>query len=209
MADYIPGSDDRLSYWLDRYLAGATENATVLELGPADLTALGARITDFKARLATCGTTEAAARAATAEKKNSRRLVEQMVRTLSKRFTTLPGFTQALAELLGIVAPAAGGGGESGPPPDAKPELKGAPLLDGAAEIKFTKGDSDGVNLYSQLEGETDFSFLARDTHSPYVDNRPLRVAGKPERRKYMARYLKNDQEYGTDSDIITVTCSP
>ncbi|MBI5683437.1 MAG: hypothetical protein HZC54_00020 [Verrucomicrobia bacterium] len=67
---------------------------------------------------------------------------------------------------------------------------------------------SDGVNLYSLLDGETDYSFLARDTHSPYIDNRPLRVAGKPEKRKYMARFLKNDEEYGPASDEMTVICS-
>jgi hypothetical protein len=210
MPDYIPGADDRFSRWLDQFLAAATDNATALSLSPADLTGLGAKITDYKTRLTNCTAADNTAKQATAEKNNSRKLTEQLVRALAKRVSTQPGYTPAIGEALGIEAAAGGGsGGEYGPPPDAKPVLKGKALANGAAEIKFTKGDSDGVNLYSQRDGDADYAFLARDTHSPYVDNRPLLVAGKPEKRKYMARFLKNDQEYGPASDEMTVVCSP
>ena len=42
----------------------------------------------------------------------------------------------------------------------------------------------DGMNLYSQRDGDPDFELLSRDTRSPYVDNRPLLVVGKPELRQ-------------------------
>jgi hypothetical protein len=212
MADYIPGADDRFSRWLDQFLSAATDNATALSLSPADLTGLGTRITDFQGRLTACTAADAAAKQATADKKNSRQLAEQLVRALAKRVSTQPGFTPAIGEALGITSPEAGGAPMTVLSADAtvaKPVLKGKALANGAAEIKFTKGDSDGVNLYSQRDGDADYVFLARDTHSPYVDNRALLVAGKPEKRKYMARFLKNDQEYGLASDEMTVICSP
>ena len=39
----------------------------------------------------------------------------------------------------------------------------------------------------SQRQGELGFVFLAIDTASPYVDNRPLKVAGQTEWRDYRA----------------------
>jgi hypothetical protein len=51
--------------------------------------------------------------------------------------------------------------------------------------------------------------FLARDTNSPYVDNRPLADASKPEMRRYMAKFVIGDQEVGYESDAITVAVTP
>jgi len=76
-------------------------------------------------------------------------------------------------------------------------------------ELKFNKSKADGVNLYSKREGDADFVFLARDTTSPYVDNRPCLVPGHPEDRQYKAIYVHGDSEIGQASDIITLVCLP
>ncbi|MEI8344984.1 MAG: TIM barrel protein, partial [Candidatus Omnitrophota bacterium] len=78
-----------------------------------------------------------------------------------------------------------------------------------AMEIVFNKSKSDGVNVYSQRDGDAGWVFLARDTESPYVDNRPLLAAGKPEVRRYKAIYVLGDDETGQPSDEITVTATP
>ena len=57
--------------------------------------------------------------------------------------------------------------------------------------------------------GDTDFKFLARDTVPPYVDNRPMLVAGKPELREYKAVYVVSDAEIGLFSDEVVVNCAP
>ncbi len=67
--------------------------------------------------------------------------------------------------------------------------------------------------------GDADFVFLARDTApaapksdegwSPYIDNRPLLVATKPELREYKAVYVQNDAEIGLFSDEVVVNCAP
>jgi hypothetical protein len=51
--------------------------------------------------------------------------------------------------------------------------------------------------------------FLARDTSSPYVDNRAPLVAGKPENRQYKAIFVQADGEIGQASDIVTLVCLP
>jgi len=58
-------------------------------------------------------------------------------------------------------------------------------------------------------DGDGDFVFLARDTSSPYVDNRAPLMAGKPENRQYKAIYVQADGKIGQASDIVTLVCLP
>jgi hypothetical protein len=79
----------------------------------------------------------------------------------------------------------------------------------GAVGIDFNLANSEGVNIYSRRDGDGDFKFLARDTVPPYVDNRPLLAAGKPELREYKAVYVVSDAEIGLFSDEVMVNCAP
>ncbi len=78
----------------------------------------------------------------------------------------------------------------------------------GVVELDFDKSISDGVNIYAKRDGDADFVFLARDTASPYIDNRPLLVATKPELREYKAVYVQSDAEIGLFSDEVVVNCA-
>src|SRR5712691_9537914 len=75
----------------------------------------------------------------------------------------------------------------------------------GVVELDFDKSISDGVNIYAKRDGDADFVFLARDTASPYIDNRPLLVATKPELREYKAVHVQSDAEIGLFSDEVVV----
>jgi len=48
-----------------------------------------------------------------------------------------------------------------------------------------------------------------RDTASPYVENRPLLVAGKPELREYKCVYVRDDAEIGLFSPEVVVNSAP
>ncbi len=78
----------------------------------------------------------------------------------------------------------------------------------GVVELDFDKSISDGVNMNPE-SFRCDFVFLARDTASPYIDNRPLLVATKPELREYKAVYVRSDAEIGLFSDEVVVNCAP
>ena len=67
----------------------------------------------------------------------------------------------------------------------------------------------DQLEIQSQRGGEADFSLLAYDTNSPYLDARPPLVAGQPEVRQYRARWRDDDQPLGDWSDIVQVTARP
>src|SRR6266478_159166 len=77
----------------------------------------------------------------------------------------------------------------------------------GVVELDFDKSISDGVNMNPE-SFRGDFVFLARDTASPYIDNRPLLVATKPELREYKAVYVQSDAEIGLFSDEVVVNCA-
>src|SRR5882724_5768657 len=79
----------------------------------------------------------------------------------------------------------------------------------GVVELDFDKSISDGVNIYAKRDGDADFVFLARDTASPYIDNRPLLAVGKPDLREYKAVYVQSDAEIGLFSDEVVVNCAP
>src|SRR3989442_10998203 len=86
-------------------------------------------------------------------------------------------FLVALDSLLGIEGPQ-----DTTDLTTSKPTLTGIDQTGGVVELDFDKSISDGVNIYANPEGfRGDFVFLARDTASPYIDNRPLLVPTKPE----------------------------
>ena len=122
--------------------------------------------------------------------------------------------TVALGNLLGIEGPDGGIDLST-----RQPDISGTDHTGGAVEIGFNKLTSDGVNIYSKREGDADFVFLAcgaevgrrraRDTQTPYLDNRPLKVPGKPEIREYKAMFVVGDQEIGIFSHELVVNCAP
>jgi hypothetical protein len=89
----------------------------------------------------------------------------------------------------------------------------------GVVETHFNLANNGGVNLHSRRDGDTDFKSLACNTElaapesdeggPPYVDDRPMLVAGKPELREYKAVFVVADKEVSQFSDEITVNCAP
>ena len=67
----------------------------------------------------------------------------------------------------------------------------------------------DQIELQSKRGAEADFSLLAYDTNSPYLDARVPLVAGQPEVRQYRARWRDDDLPVGDWSDIVQVTARP
>jgi hypothetical protein len=124
--------------------------------------------------------------------------IEERFRLLAKRIKGSQNYTKAIGEDLGIeVAEST----SEAITPTLTVKLDGDyPVLG------FTKGKADGVRIYSKRGSETAFTFLAIDTRSPYVDNRPNLVPGTPEKREYYAFLYDDDTVIGVQSATISIT---
>ena len=124
--------------------------------------------------------------------------IEDRFRALAAQLKANSAYTNTIGEDLGIVA-------EEDTTVLTAPELS-VSLEGGNPVIKFIKSTSDGIRLYGKRGSETAFTFLAVDTRSPYVDNRPNQTPGTPETREYYAFCIVADEQVGTQSDVINIT---
>ena len=122
------------------------------------------------------------------------------MRSVANRFKSHPAYTEAIGEVCGII-----GKEVHYEPEDMKAEIK-VTRDTNIPEIGFVKSFSDGVNIYCKRGSETEFSFLARDSSSPYRDERPNLEPGKPELRQYYAVYIFEDEEHGFQSAVEEIT---
>lgn len=76
----------------------------------------------------------------------------------------------------------------------------------GLITLDFKKRGVDGLAIYARLRGSQGWTKLGVDTSSPYIDGRPLAVAGVAETREYMARGIIDDVEIGIESNIVSIT---
>ena len=126
---------------------------------------------------------------------------KQNLRAIANIIKANPAYTDGIGSSLGILLT-----------PDAgidtttyKPDIT-LVLGHGFVIVKFTKKGVEGVNVYTRLQGVHDWTFLSRDTHSPYDDHRMLAQPGTPENREYMVVGVVNDIEIGVPSDIASIT---
>jgi len=202
--EFMPANDEQFVGWHDRMKATTTSIGAALGITADDLTEIGTDNTAAHAKVNAAATASTAAQTANRKKTATLGEVKAHVRKFAKRVKGHRDCTEALLIQLGLV-----GASDSTDMTQAQPTLVGNALGKGQVEVAFNKMLADGVNIYSQRDGDSGFVFLARDTASPYVDNRALLVASKPEMRRYMAKFVIGDEEVGYESDAITVACVP
>jgi hypothetical protein len=198
--DFVPRADDKFLEFHDHLTAEAGKPGSIVPAG--DKTTLQADNTKLHQDFLASDTADAAAKAATATKKATRATAERNVRTMSRQWKAGAAYTEAIGNALKVHGPE-----HFVDLSNAKPKLKGRAVA-GGAEIGFDKGDAEGVKLFSKRDGDADWVPLGVEMHSPYVDNRPLLVAGKPESRRYRGIFIAGDEPVGQWSDEIVVTAA-
>nr|WP_321485230.1 hypothetical protein [uncultured Draconibacterium sp.] len=83
---------------------------------------------------------------------------------------------------------------------NAQPVLKAKKVPHGWEFSFGLEGYYSGVNIYRKRPGEENFSYLATDTRSPYVDNQQMENG-----TQYYAYFILGDTEVGQQSDVVTV----
>ncbi len=102
------------------------------------------------------------------------------------RWKKSEAYTEAMGLDLGIVGAAAVAHTDP-------PILWQGAVAQNSAEICTNVYEHAGAWLESQRQGDPGFSFLAVESISPYVDNRPVKVPGQAEWRDYRACWWDNN----------------
>ena len=124
------------------------------------------------------------------------------LRAAIQRLKAHPGYSRAMGEGLGIVAP----------PPPPGPDQPVCEAVSGdnfEIRVYYKKARRTGVIVEGQRGSETEWVLLGVDHYSPYTDTRPPLVPGQPEVRRYRLRYLDRDTPTGEYSNVLVITAHP
>jgi hypothetical protein len=198
----IPEShENRLAFfvaikdWIDTQATG------VLGWSAAQVTAADATLAPIIAKYQALVDADAAVLVAVADADQVFTASKAAVQSLFDQMKANPAFTAGMEEELKLVStftkPA---------PADMQPRIK-ATAQPGSVQIAGSKDYADLVNIYLRLLGETTWRLVGiRRRRFPFDDQTPLKVAGTPEQREYMARCVVGEDEVGHPSDIVSVT---
>jgi hypothetical protein len=200
--DAVPKTQDGYLKWHDTLKAGvtaATPGATA-----ADVTMLTTDNAAIHTKMTTATNADNASKAAHNDLNTAIASSQKNARALAQRIKKSTAYTTPIGDQLGIEGPE-----DSVDMTQQAPTLDAEAQLAGVVAIGFNKMDAEGVHIYGMRDGEAGFTLLASETHSPYVDNRPLLTAGKPETRQYKAMFFLGKAEIGLSSAVVIATAAP
>ncbi len=200
--DFMPKTQDGYLRWHDTLKTGVT--ATTPGCVATDVTMLAADNTAIHAKMTAAALADAASKAAHTELNAVISTSQENVRKLARRIKNSATYTPAIGAQLSIE-----GADDSQDMTQQAPTLDTTAKSGGIVEVDFNKLGAEGVHIYSQRDGDAAFSFLASETHTPYVDTRPLLTAGKPEIRRYKAVFFLGKAEIGLESAVVEATARP
>jgi len=219
--DYLALSDGDFDTWEENFNNQLPALAMAVGLDPMQVTAIMTEIASHRSLYSAARTAKNLAQAALGTARSRRKITTGQIRPLVRQVKAHPGYSVNIGQTLDIVGP-----DEIIDWDIAKPTLK-VKLDGGNITVEFNKGQSDGIKLFSIQGNQVEFIFLAIDTESPYVDNRPklggsgatptipnpgmpaypaAAAAALPENRGYQAYYILGDEAVGLLSDIVRIT---
>lgn len=218
MADYIPAGDRDFDAWENNFVAYATANAAALGLDPlVDIPPLTAAESTWDADFVALTTAQAAAQSARQAKDAARDAFEAVIRPLVARLQASPDVSDAERARLGITVP------DRIPTPAEIPATRPVVSVDTRQRLQHTVSFADeatptrkakpkgvmGVELWVKIGDpppvdETQLTFLATDTRTPYVATYPGADANKV--AHYMLRWVNTRGEKGPWSETASAT---
>ncbi|MFM2224627.1 MAG: hypothetical protein RJA07_829 [Bacteroidota bacterium] len=192
---FIPRADGNKKTWAANLKTNIAAQAPLVGLIAADVSSVQGSCTDIVNQIDTAEQAQQAAKAATANKVSHVSADEKNLRNYVRRIKANPGYTDTIGQVLGII-----GDDHHVDEANSKPELKASKVPQGWQLDFNLHGHFDGINIYKRAAGAPDFSFLARDTASPYIDT----AAAQPDTH-YYAYYVIADTEVGQRSDEVVL----
>lgn len=200
MADYLPRGDAELTAWLTSLSKSLGTLGAGLGLSDAEVKADQKICSDLVTAIQTDEQKHRDWLAATEATRTLKQKELPSLRGSIARIKTSAGYTPAIGQSLGIL----GSGPQTLVKEEVKPALR-AVRQAGKVELRFTRGQLDGINVYTRKKGELPWLPLGRASRSPFVDATPVTSATGSEVREYRAYGVYRDEEVGQPSDIIVV----
>ena len=122
--------------------------------------------------------------------------------TLRERTVHTVGYNTVMGENIGFEPIGA-------PPTLGDPTFDLLALVASQVRLDWVKSLATGVIIEGQRGSEVDWTVLASDYFSPFIDTRAPLVAGQPEVRRYRIRYLVGDEAVGSYSGVFQITTIP
>ena len=195
--DYIPSNKAELEAWAKSFVTTEAKNVDSYGIREAGLKATQANVDAYSNDLAKERELIEQKRKQVAITAQHRAILVNDLRATAQMIKASPDYTEDVGKEFDIIGP------ENPFNPDTyRPELK-LRKVSGGVEVSFTKSQTDGVNIYRRKSGEEKFTFLSRDTHSPYIDTHDITP---PVKLEYYAMAVINDEEIGLESDTAKIT---
>jgi len=198
--DFIPIGNGDIDSFEENLIRKLTIHAPALGLNPDEVTESINIINEHRTAFANMNSKKNESKSATEDNYNSLSKAVNEVRRLAKQIKSSKTYTTGIGDDLGIIGPDIASKETVVMKPSLKANINGHEVV-----IKFRKDGTDGIKLYSKRGAETEFTFLAVDTASPYNDTREKLEASKPEQREYYAYYFVSDSDVGQQSDVLKV----
>ena len=198
----VPKTQNAYLKWHDNLKNNVT--ATTTGATTADVTMLTTDNAALHAKMTVATNTDIASKAAHTDLNGTIASTQANARKLAQRIKKSTGYTPVIGNTLQLE-----GAEDSTDMTQQAPVLNATAKANGVMELGFNKMDAEGVHIYEQHDPTAGFNFLGSETHSPYVDNRPLLAAGKPETRQYKAVFFLGKAEIGLPSAVVIATAAP
>jgi hypothetical protein len=198
--DFIPVGNGDLDSFEENLISKITIHAPALGLNPDEVTESINIISGHRTAFAKMNSKRRESKSATEDNYNSLTRAVNEIRRLAKQIKSSKTYTTGIGDDLGIIGSDIAGKDSVILKPSLKAHMNGQEVV-----IKFRKEGTDGIKLYSKRGSETEFTFLAVDTASPYNDTREKLDPSKPEQREYYAYFFDTDSDIGQQSDVLKV----
>lgn len=194
--DYVPAREPAQIKWAATLKTNIAVHGATVGLAPADITTVQDNCDTVEKSIKDFDLATQTYQAASNTKDAAKNPAIKSIRDFAQRIKKHAAYTTAIGEDLGII-----GDEQTVDVANSKPALKHAKVPSGH-ELRFNlKGFFDGVNIYKKLPSATGFTFLARDTSSPYIDTATVENG-----TQYYAYYVLGDTEVGQQSDLVNVS---
>ncbi|MCX6352358.1 MAG: hypothetical protein NTX03_10925 [Bacteroidetes bacterium] len=197
--DFIPAREAAFRTWLSEFKTNIGTLGVQLGMLPNEVTDTQADCDEMIAAIDFASAQKTAAKNANTTKKQKKVTKTEILRTLAARLKTSPNYTAQHGTTLKIIGVASNVDINT-----LTIDFTLTAIGNGRVEIEFNKpGGIDGVNVYSRLKGGNgNWTLVALDNYSPYVDTRPITSPTAPEIREYALRPVMHDAEVGLLSGI-------